>query len=107
AGQQHVALAVGALVWWRRRHPSPPPGSFDTPSLPGSDWQEIAARYHHSRVEALRGWLGDDQDLVRDTRRHPAAADATKGDDSAAHRRAHCPVLRVDIPLPMRHDRPL
>lgn len=102
-----VGLTAGAMVWWRRSHPTPPPASFDTPSLPGSDWQEIAARYHHSRVEALRGWLGDDHELVRPTRPGPPVTDPSKADDTRPQRSMQCPVVRVDLPLPMRHDRPL
>lgn len=59
-----VAAAIALLAWrsWRRRQQ----GIDGPPSAVPSDWQEVTQRYRASRIEALRDWMGEDHELVRE-----------------------------------------
>lgn len=65
-------IAVVAMLIWRRRprpnrHPADAPDS-DSTGTPESDWQQVAQRTHHSQIEALREWMGEDHELVQQLR---------------------------------------
>lgn len=65
--------AVVLALRWHRRSRTPAPsvsGAPDTESssAPLSDWQQVAQRTHHSQIEALREWMGEDHELVQQLR---------------------------------------
>lgn len=64
--------AVFLALWWRRHggqdRTRARPTDVDTSTAPLSDWQQVAQRTHHSQIEALREWMGEDHELVQQLR---------------------------------------
>jgi len=64
--------AVVLALWWHRRsgqgRAQDRRPDADTSTAPLSDWQQVAQRTHHSQIEALREWMGEDHELVQQLR---------------------------------------
>jgi hypothetical protein len=59
-----IAAAVIALLAWRGWHKQRE-GLDGPPSVAPSDWHDVTQRYRESRIEALRDWMGEDHELVK------------------------------------------
>jgi len=59
-----IAAAVIALLAWRGWHKRRQ-GLDGPPSAVPSDWHDVTQRYRESRIEALREWMGEDHELVK------------------------------------------
>ena len=59
-----IAAAVIALLAWRGWHKQRQ-GLDGPPSAVPSDWHDVTQRYRESRIEALRDWMGEDHELVK------------------------------------------
>ena len=59
-----IAAAVISLLAWRGWHKRRD-GLDGPPSGPPSDWHDVTQRYRESRIEALREWMGEDHELVK------------------------------------------
>jgi hypothetical protein len=73
-----IAAAVIALLAWRGWHKRRN-GLDGPPSAVPSDWHDVTQRYRESRIEALREWMGEDHELVKQLpQREPPASRPTE-----------------------------
>ena len=64
-----IGVVVASLVYWRKWRQHKRGGRrrwwVSRATVAPSDWQDLAQRTQHSQIDALRGWMGEDHDLVR------------------------------------------